>query len=61
MLHHIFSHTLLGIVLIIAGVGWILLAGFAGAMHPVPQNPSWGEVIPGIMAIVAGGLIIWWW
>lgn len=61
MLHQIFGHVLLGILLIVGGVGWILLAALAGGMHPVPQNPSWGEVLPGIMAIVAGGLIIWWW
>lgn len=61
MLHHVFNHISIGIVFIVCGVVWILMAGFAGAMHPTPVNPPLSELIPGLIGIVAGGLIIWWW
>ena len=57
----IFSHYTVGGLLIVGGLAWMLLAAFAGAMHPIPENPSPRSILIGLAAIALGILLIWKW
>lgn len=58
-------HKVLGVLVIVVGIVWLFLASFAGMMHTVPQNPSVGEILTGVVVIVVGLAIIFipkrWW